>query len=146
MAVSLARALANILLRCNTEAMTTQQVEGSAVPVDTFELRLAIARFHAGNLSAQEAGVRVGVTGQTWRNWEAGQSGPARKPAMLAYIAARLGVDPDWLADGGTLKAPRPDRPDGGLSAPRVRRQGFEPRTQWLRDESPSLAIEYAAA
>jgi len=53
------------LLRCNTEAMTTQQVEGSAVPVDTFELRLAIARFHAGNLSAQEAGVRVGVTGQT---------------------------------------------------------------------------------
>jgi integrase len=38
---------------------------GPPYPVDTFELRLAIARFHAGNLSAQEAGVRVGVTGQT---------------------------------------------------------------------------------
>ena len=44
------------------------------VPRDTFEARLAIARFHAGNISAKEAAMRVGVSGQAWRNWEAGKS------------------------------------------------------------------------
>lgn len=35
--------------------MSTQHSEGLDVPTDTFELRLAIARFHAGNISAREA-------------------------------------------------------------------------------------------
>lgn len=101
------------------------------VPADTFEMRLAIARFHAGNLSAAEAAMRVGVSGQAWRNWEAGKSVGARKPAMIRFIAEQLGVNEDWLRFGGELqKAPHPDGPNGG---PGVRRQGLEPRTQWLR-------------
>lgn len=88
-----------------------------AVPLDTFELRLAIARAAAGGISAREAAFRVGVSGTAWRNWEAGKSIGARKPAMLSYIARQLGVDEDWLRDGGPLRtaeSPRPDGPDGG--------------------------------
>jgi transcriptional regulator with XRE-family HTH domain len=97
--------------------MTTQHSEDVAVPLDSFELRLAIARFHAGGLSAREAALRVGVSGQTWRNWEAGQSGPARRPAMLRYIAEQLGVSESWLREGGELqRAPRPDGPGGGAA------------------------------
>ena len=73
------------------------------VPADTFEMRLAMARFHAGNISAKEAALRVGVSGQAWRNWEAGKSPGARQPAMLAFIAQQLRVDEDWLRDGGPL-------------------------------------------
>jgi len=80
-----------------------EQTRGD-IPEDTFELRLAMARFHAGGLSASEAAERVGVTGQSWRNWEAGRSVGARKPAMIHYIAQELGVDEEWLAHGG----PRP--------------------------------------
>lgn len=83
--------------------MSDDRPETTGVPTDTFELRLAIARFHAGGLSAAEAAERVGVTGQSWRNWEAGRSVGARKPAMIRYIAAQLGVDEDWLANGGPL-------------------------------------------
>jgi len=65
----------------------------------TFESRLRLARLEAGDISAREAARRVGVTGMTWRNWENGVgSKSARKPAMLHYIAAQLGVDVDWLA------------------------------------------------
>jgi hypothetical protein len=38
--------------------MSTQMQEGKDVPHDTFEARLAMARFHAGHLSAAEAGLR----------------------------------------------------------------------------------------
>lgn len=84
------------------QGMSTHEAE-TLVPVDSFEMRLAIARFHAGNLSAAEAALRVGVSGQTWRNWEAGTSPGAKKPSMLAYIAEQLGVDFEWLRDGGPL-------------------------------------------
>ena len=112
--------------------MSTQQAEDAKVPEDTFELRLAIARFHAGGISAAEAGLRVGVTGQTWRNWEGGASGAAQKPAMLRYIAEQLHVSEKWLRDGGPMahaENPRPDGPDGGSV---VRHQGLEPRTRWF--------------
>lgn len=98
--------------------MSLQSESVMEVPADTFELRLAIARFTAGNISANEAGLMVGVSGTAWRNWEAGRSPGARKPAMLAFIAQQLGVDPDWLRDGGPLRtqrAPHPDGPSGGL-------------------------------
>jgi len=97
--------------------MSTQQTE-RVVPADTFELRLAIARFHAGNINPTEAAMRVGVSGQTWRNWEAGLSAPARKPAMLRYIAEQLCVDEAWLRDGGVLESPRPGGPGGGQWVP----------------------------
>ena len=95
--------------------MSTQMQEGKDVPHDTFEARLAMARFHAGHLSAAEAGLRVGVSGQAWRNWEAGQSVGARKPAMLRYIAEQLHVDEDWLREGGPLTP--------GLDPPPLRRR-----------------------
>ena len=108
--------------------MSTQMQEGKDVPHDTFEARLAMARFHAGHLSAAEAGLRVGVSGQAWRNWEAGHSVGARKPAMMEYIAKQLGVSEKWLREGGPLTPdldPRPLR--------RVRREGIEPPTRWFR-------------
>ncbi len=121
------------------EVMSTQRDERT-VPVDTFELRLAIARAHAGGISAREAALRVGVSGQTWRNWEDGDSGGARKPAMLRYIAERLGVDEKWLREGGPLAQmnPHPDGPDGGQT---VRHQGLEPRTRCLRFPRFDLAL-----
>lgn len=91
--------------------MSTHEAE-TLIPVDSFEMRLAIARFHAGNLSAAEAALRVGVSGQTWRNWEAGTSPGAKKPSMLAYIAEQLGVDFQWLRDGGPLNGG--GDPEGG--------------------------------
>jgi len=93
--------------------MSTQMHEQGDVPHDTFEMRLAIARFHAGNISAKEAALRVGVSGQAWRNWEAGKSPGAHQPAMLAFIAHQLGVDEHWLRDGGSLASPD-DRPTTG--------------------------------
>ncbi|GAW50573.1 uncharacterized protein PD653_4135 [Nocardioides sp. PD653] len=92
--------------------MTTQPQSERRVPADTFEIRLAIARAHAGGISAKEAALRVGVSGQTWRNWEAGASASAQKPAMLRYIAEQLDVDEAWLRDGGPLLGGGP--PDGG--------------------------------
>ena len=86
--------------------MSTQMHEHGDVPRDTFPMRLAIARFHAGNISAKEAALRVGVSGQAWRNWEAERSPGAHQPAMLAYIAQQLGVDEDWLRNGGPLTGP----------------------------------------
>jgi hypothetical protein len=76
------------------------------------------------------------AAGQAWRNWEAGQSAGARKPAMVAHIARQLGVDENWLREGGPLpgpgvgKAPHPGGPDGGLRSNGVRHQGLEPRTR----------------
>lgn len=102
---------------------TTPSTPG--IPEDTFELRLAMARFHAGGLSANEAAERVGVTGQSWRNWEAGRSVGARKPAMIHYIAQELGVDEDWLAHGGPLPSGGPGPGTGvGADSNRSRRPG----------------------
>jgi len=98
--------------------MSTQRHEHRDVPADTFEMRLAMARFHAGNISANEAALRVGVNGQTWRNWEAGTSPGAHQPAMLAFIAQQLGVDQDWLRNGGPLS--NPDSPNSRPDADTV--------------------------
>lgn len=82
--------------------MSTVQTTGDAgVPADTLALRLAIVRFVKG-LSAEEAARLIGVSGQTWRNWEEGKSG-ADKPWMLSHIARTFGVDEAWLRDGGPL-------------------------------------------
>lgn len=118
--------------------MTTQEagqpLDRSDRPQDTFELRLLTARHHAG-LKPGAAAALVGVTAQSWRNWEAGRyTAAARKPSMLAYIAARLRVNEEWLRDGGPLAPPSPTlgyngdnrtyhrrlRPGKTSSAPRV--------------------------
>jgi hypothetical protein len=97
--------------------MTTQSAEASAgVPSDSFPLRLSIARFAAGHLTAEKAGALVGVTGTTWLNWERGKHlGSATKPAMLSYIARQLDCDEHWLREGGPLNASTD--PSGGERA-----------------------------
>lgn len=87
-------------------------------PLDTFEVRLYIARWHAGRLSAKQAAARVGVSDTTWRNWENGiHVEAARKPWMIVRIADQLGVDEEWLKRGGPLREPGgPDGPGGEAS------------------------------
>ena len=129
--------------------MTTHPDAPTAPPQDTFELRLAIARHHAGRrirgrgLSAAEAAQMVGVSGQTWRNWEAGDSAGARRPAMLRYIADRLGVPAEWLRDGGPLSEPSgPDRGPGlhDVRSPRRRVTGEGSDECAIRDSNPEPA------
>lgn len=98
----------------HARGMTTQPHDDRRIPADTFEIRLAIARAHAGGISAKEAALRVGVSGQTWRNWEDGTSPGAKKPAMLRFIAEQLGVDEGWLRDGGPLSSDDQPGPDDG--------------------------------
>lgn len=102
--------------------MSTQKAEATAgVPTDTLPLRLAIARFAAGQLTAEAAGKLVGKTGTTWGNWERGRHAP--DDAMLAYIARQLGCDEAWLREGGPLGTAG-SGPSGGEEAPAV---GLEP-------------------
>ena len=97
--------------------MSTEPIDAGR-PLDTFELRLRIARYHAGDLKPTEAALLVGVSGQTWRNWEQGvHVEAARRPAMLAYIADRLGVSESWLRDGGPLVTTPPPTRGPGLTA-----------------------------
>lgn len=105
-----------------------------ALPLDTFEVRLYIARWHAGRLSAKQAAARVGVSDTTWRNWEKGEHvDAARKPWMMREIAEQLGVPLQWLREGGPLQTetPRPDGPEGEGGAV-VRHEGLEPPTRWF--------------
>lgn len=99
--------------------MTTQTTE-VGIPEDTFEMRLVIARTYRGFRSAAAAGTAVGVSRQTWIDWETGKSPGAKKPAMLAYIAQQLRVDETWLRDGGPLKTTPTDDDGGG--------EGWAPR------------------
>jgi len=89
-----------------TNASTLERMDSPpSIPKDTFEMRLQIARVHAGGITAKEAGERVGVSGQTWRAWEHGSyTAGARRPAMLDKIAKELGVPLSWLRDGGPLR------------------------------------------
>lgn len=93
----------------HTERMTTSTLEPMTdIPTDTLSVRLLIARHaHRPPLTAQEAARLVGVNPGTWRNWERGDHiKAAAKPAMLAYIASKLGVDREWLEHGGPLNPP----------------------------------------
>ena len=98
--------------------MTTQTTE-VGVPEDTFEMRLVIARTYRGFRSAAAAGAAVGVSRQTWIDWETGKSPGAKKPAMLAYIAQQMRVKEEWLREGGPLRTSGDDD-NGGDGLPRL--------------------------
>lgn len=112
--------------------MSTASVD-EATPVDTFEMRLYIARWHAGRLSAKQAAARVGVSDTTWRNWESGQhTDAAKKPWMLYQIALKLGVSQKWLEEGGPLQTQDDPRPDGPASEARGSGSADTPRYREL--------------
>lgn len=92
--------------------------------MDTFGLRLRIARHHAGDMSIEAAASRCGIVTSTWSAWEREQSSPRHRRAVAQLIATELDVDPDWLENGGPLASPDPTdpgkRPDTVASLPRV--------------------------
>lgn len=90
--------------------------------------RLRKARELTGLNRAQFAEV-VGVSEKTVLNYERGATSRI-KPLVRRAWALATGVPAVWLETG---EAPGPDGPDEGLLVRTVRRQGLEPRTQWLR-------------
>lgn len=83
-----------------TQAVTHH--EASAVPVDSFEARLMLARLHAGRLSIRQAAERCGYKHESWSGWERGRQ-PYDKLEVARAVADNLGVDYDWLLHGGPL-------------------------------------------
>jgi transcriptional regulator with XRE-family HTH domain len=76
--------------------------DDGAVPSDTFSLRLAIARFHAGRLSIEQAARQCGLSPGNWAHWEDGRR-PRERVEVAEAIADGLGVSFNWLLMGGPL-------------------------------------------
>lgn len=92
----------------------TIESEERRIPLDTFPLRLVISRLHAGHKTADAAARAVGVSGQTWLNWESGKhTESAKRPSMTHWIAERMEVDEKWLREGGPLREAGPNGPGG---------------------------------
>lgn len=104
--------------------MTTEQAAEArgGVPRDTFPTRLRLARIHAGDVSIEVAAQRCGVKPATWSTWERAVHKPPHYEAMVRAIATGLGVDEDWLRDGGPLA------PDPGPNPPPVATLSDAPR------------------
>lgn len=75
------------------------------IPEDTYARRLMLARDVAGRLSIREAADKCGINYGTWAGWERG-AGSRTFAEDTRTIADALGVDLDWLRDGGPLPAP----------------------------------------
>lgn len=98
------------------------QTEEAAIPLDTLQNRLVLARMHAGHLSIREASMRCGLGRGAWQNWEAPPTkGNASSPRIddLRAIATHLGVSLAWLVEGGPLAVPAPDTDPDGAECPR---------------------------
>jgi transcriptional regulator with XRE-family HTH domain len=93
------------------------------IPSDTFANRLMLSRAQAGHLSIREAAERCGLGRGAWQNWEKGTR-PDDYEALVELIADRLGIDPVWLRDGGSLS-----RADAQVRPARWARGARQPRT-----------------
>lgn len=71
------------------------------IPEDTFALRLMAVRQRCGWTNVEKAAKACGITGQSWRDWEAGKSHPRDALAVCRKIAAKAGCSAAWLAFGG---------------------------------------------
>lgn len=80
----------------------TITVSAAKIPADTFANRLILSRAMAGHLSIREAAERCGLGRGAWQNWEKGAR-PDDYLGLVELIADRLGVDQQWLRDGGSL-------------------------------------------
>jgi len=76
------------------------------IPADTFGVRLAIARMHAGHLTIREAAELCGLNYGSWSNWENG-SKPRELLDVVGAVSEGLDVDHDWLLFGGPLTSGR---------------------------------------
>lgn len=87
--------------------------ESPRVPIDSFGVRLRVARFHAGDISIERASELCGVKPATWSTWERNLHRPPHFDAMVKALAGGLGVDEAWLRDGGPLTPEPPTSRDG---------------------------------
>ena len=100
------------------------------IPADTFATRLRLARIYAGGvktLTIDEAAERCSLKPASWSNWERGIHRPPHFEAMVKAIASGLGVDEEWLRDGGPLA------PDPGPTLPPVTTLGDQRRSSGHR-------------
>lgn len=87
----------------------TQAQRRRPIPADTFAVRLAIARIHAGHLTIREAAEKCGLNYGSWSNWENG-SKPRELLDVAHAVSEGLDVDHDWLLFGGPLSPAAPPR------------------------------------
>jgi transcriptional regulator with XRE-family HTH domain len=108
-------------------ALDLPNTEGRGdIPADTFALRLAMSRHHAGRLSIEKAAERCGLNPGNWAHWENGRR-PLDKIEVAQAVADGLGMDFYWLMFGGQLTSVRTRR------TKRVRRDTEEYRTLAFR-------------
>lgn len=99
------------------------------IPVDTFSVRLVLARIHAGDLTLRDAAERCGLSFASWSNWERGMK-PRDLLEVAQAVSEGLGIDRDWLLFGGPLtpeKRHRDVRRRNRLSYPRPARLATQP-------------------
>lgn len=85
--------------------VSTGEQQRSAIPADTFAVRLMLVRVHAGYLTIEQAAERSGLNYGSWSNWERGRK-PRDMDDVVDAISETFGIDPDWLMWGGALTAP----------------------------------------
>lgn len=76
------------------------------MPADTFAVRLVLVRHHAGRLSIEKAAELCGLNSGNWANWEGGRQ-PRDRFEVAGVIADALGIDFNWLLQGGPLESPK---------------------------------------
>jgi transcriptional regulator with XRE-family HTH domain len=68
------------------------------IPADSFSNRLVVLRRDL-NLTIDEVAELTGISPATWSNWERGAT-PMKIEKIVAKIAEKTKVDPEWLALG----------------------------------------------
>jgi transcriptional regulator with XRE-family HTH domain len=74
------------------------------IPADTFAHRLILVRAERG-LTLREAAEKCGLNYGSWNGWERG-SMPRDRVDVVDAISEGLGIDRNWLLDGGPLTRP----------------------------------------
>ena len=81
----------------------------SRLPRDTFALRVAMVR-HEMDWNFREAAAAVGVSHQSWQNWESGKPCSTMEQTC-ERLAAATGFRYEWLMVGGALDNGGPNDP-----------------------------------
>jgi DNA-binding XRE family transcriptional regulator len=103
--------------------------------MDTFGMRLMLARAYAGHISIRDAADLCGLGRGAWTNWEK-EAKPSDKWETCEIISEKLGVDFEWLFHGGPLTPePRRRRDRHG------RGEGGQPGGRAVTSAYPGLAV-----
>lgn len=88
---------------------------------DDFSARLALVRQRMRWTTVAEAAMACGLPTKSWRNWECERMEPRALVRTAEIIAARSGVDVDWLIRG-VRRPGAPTRPgnvsNGSITPP----------------------------